>query len=135
VPPILQSIANTPLWVWALLAFLLYLGIRAVQPSAAPLWRIAILPTVFFVWGLWSLYAMHAFTAQRISPWAAAPAAGIGIGIAGLHPIRTDKAGMTVHSAARFAPPIAALRAGSTCSAIRTMERRPRSRSSQSLPA
>jgi hypothetical protein len=87
-------LAGTPLWVWALLALLLYLGIRALRPSTAPLWRIAILPTVFFVWGLYGLYAMHAFTVQRILPWAAALAAGtvIGIGIAGRHPIRADKA-------------------------------------------
>jgi hypothetical protein len=94
-----QMLAHTPPWVWALLALLLYLGIRALRPTKAPLWRIAILPTIFFVWGLWSLYAMHAFTAQRISPWAAALAAGtvIGIGIAGLHPIKADKARSLVH--------------------------------------
>jgi hypothetical protein len=92
-------LAGTPLWVWALLAVLLYLGVRALRPSTAPLWRIAILPTVFFLWGLYGLYAMHAFTAQRILPWATALAAGtvIGIGIAGLHPIRADRTRNLVH--------------------------------------
>lgn len=95
----LQMLANTPLWVWALLAVLLHLGIRALRPSTAPLRRIAILPTIFFVWGLYGLYAMHAFTAQRILPWAAALATGtvIGVGIAALHPIRADKLRNLVH--------------------------------------
>jgi hypothetical protein len=94
-----QMLAGTPPWVWALLALLLYLGIRALRPSTAPLWRIAILSTVFFLWGLHSLYAMHAFTAQRIWSWAAALAAGtgVGIGIAGLRPIRADRARNLVH--------------------------------------
>jgi fucose permease len=42
-----QIIIITPLWVWVLLAFLLYLGIRALRPGTAPLWRIAILPALF----------------------------------------------------------------------------------------
>jgi membrane protease YdiL (CAAX protease family) len=90
---IVLIVAGTPLWVWALLALLLFLGIRAMWPTTAPLWRLAILPTVFFVWGFYGLFTLHSFTVQRLLPWAVALAAGIGVGlmIAGLAKIRADK--------------------------------------------
>jgi hypothetical protein len=89
----LQIVANTPIWVWVLLVFLLLLGIRALRPATAPLWRVAILPAVFFVWGLFSLYQLHGLGPERVLPWAAALVAGIALGmlIAGLQPIRADK--------------------------------------------
>jgi hypothetical protein len=36
VTPVLQIVANTPIWVWVLLAYLLFIGIRALRPSTAP---------------------------------------------------------------------------------------------------
>jgi len=93
VPPILQIIAGTPIWVWVLLAFLLFLGVRALRPATAPLWRVAILPTVFFVWGLYSLVTLYGLTAERALPWAAALVGGtlIGMFIAGRQTIRADR--------------------------------------------
>lgn len=89
----LQIIVNTPPWVWVLLAFLLFLGIRALRPGTAPLWRIAILPAVFCVWGVSGLFSLHTPTPGRVLPWLAAIAVGVGIGmaIARLQPIRADK--------------------------------------------
>ena len=91
--PILQIVANTPIWVWVLLAYLLFIGIRALRPTTAPLWRIAILPAVFFVSGLFSLYQLHGLAPTRVIPWAAALIGGIAIGmlVASLQPIRADK--------------------------------------------
>lgn len=89
----LQVVINTPPWVWALLAFLLFLGIRALRPSTAPLWRIAILPAVFCVWGVSGLFSLHKPTPERIVPWLAAMVigAGIGMAIARLQPVRADR--------------------------------------------
>jgi len=86
-------IEGTPIWVWALLALLLFLGIRALRPTTAPLWRIAILPTVFLVWGLSGLIAANGLAVQRAAPWLAAIAAGSLIGWmnAGRYPIRADR--------------------------------------------
>ena len=99
--PVLQIVANTPIWVWVLLAYLLFIGIRALRPSTAPLWRIAILPMVFFVWGLASLYQMHGLAIQRVLPWLVALALGVGVGIliASLQPIRVDKVRHLVRTA------------------------------------
>lgn len=89
----LQIVINTPPWVWVLLAFLLFLGIRALRPSTAPLWRVAILPAVFCVWGISGLFSLHKPAPDRVLPWLAAIAAGIGIGmaVARLQPVRADK--------------------------------------------
>ena len=86
---VLQIVVNTPPWVWVLLAFLLFLGIRALQPSTAPLWRIAILPTVFCVWGVSGLFSLHKPTPERVVPWLVA--IGIGMAISRLQPVRADK--------------------------------------------
>jgi hypothetical protein len=93
VTPILQIVANTPIWVWVLLAYLLFIGIRALRPGTAPLWRIAIMPVIFFVWGLFSLYQLHGLSLARVLPWALALVGGtaIGMAIANLQPIRADK--------------------------------------------
>ena len=99
--PIMQIVNNTPIWVWVLLAYLLFIGIRALRPATAPLWRIAILPAVFFVWGLFSLYQMHGLALLRVVPWVAALVGGIAVGIviAGLQPIRADKVRHLVRTA------------------------------------
>jgi hypothetical protein len=101
MPPLLQIIAGTPIWVWVLLAFLLFLGVRGLQPSTAPLWRVAILPTVFFVWGLHSLVTLYGLTLQRALPWAAALVVGalVGMTLAARQPIRADKRRHLAHTA------------------------------------
>jgi hypothetical protein len=94
-------IAGTPTWVWALLVLLVYLGTRALRSQTAPLWRIAILPTVFVVWGLYGLIASNNVSLQRTAPWLLALAVGTAIGftIAGLRPIRADRTHGLVHVA------------------------------------
>ena len=43
---------NTPPWVFALLALLIWQGCMALRPSAQPLLRMLIIPAVFFLMGL-----------------------------------------------------------------------------------
>jgi hypothetical protein len=40
-----QILIHTPVWVWALLAFLVWQGIKAMQPRTTPIWRALIVPT------------------------------------------------------------------------------------------
>jgi hypothetical protein len=99
--PVLRIVANTPIWVWVLLAYLLFIGVRALRPGTAPLWRIAIMPTIFFLWGLFSLYQLHGLAPAKVLPWAAALVGGIVVGmlIASLRPIRADKVRHLVRTA------------------------------------
>jgi len=101
LPSLLQIVSGTPIWVWVLLAYLLYVGIRALQPSTGPLWAIAIMPAVFFVWGIYGLYDMHGLGLGRVMSWVVALLAGtaVGIGLAGLQPIRADKVRRLVRTA------------------------------------
>ena len=46
MPSLLQIVANTPLWVWPLMAFVVWAGIQGLGPRVLPPWRLAILPAV-----------------------------------------------------------------------------------------
>ena len=50
-----QILAHTPLWVWALFAFLVYRGVAAMGAREVSPYRVLIVPAVFFVWGASSL--------------------------------------------------------------------------------
>ena len=45
-------LTHTPIWVFPLLAFLIWQGWRSRQPRTQPLWRMLIVPLVFFLMGL-----------------------------------------------------------------------------------
>ena len=49
---VLLVLENTPVWVWVLLAFLIYRGIVALNPRAVDPRRALVLPIVFLVWAI-----------------------------------------------------------------------------------
>ena len=46
MPSLFQIVANTPLWVWPLMVFVLWLGVQGLRPRIISWWRLAILPAV-----------------------------------------------------------------------------------------
>lgn len=46
---VFQIVAHTPLWVWPLMALVVWLGVLGLRPRTLPLWRLAILPVVGLV--------------------------------------------------------------------------------------
>lgn len=46
---VFQIVTNTPLWVWPLMALVVWLGVLGLRPRTLPLWRLAILPAVGLV--------------------------------------------------------------------------------------
>src|SRR5437762_8041428 len=48
----IRILANTPVWVFALLGYLIWQGSRSLQPRTQPIWRMLIVPLVFFLMGL-----------------------------------------------------------------------------------
>ena len=46
MPSLFQIVTNTPLWVWPLMVFVLWLGVQGLRPRVIPWWRLAILPAV-----------------------------------------------------------------------------------------
>jgi hypothetical protein len=48
---IVQIVTHTPLWVWALFAFLVYRGVAGMRTREVSPYRVLIVPAVFLVWG------------------------------------------------------------------------------------
>lgn len=59
-------LTHTPLWVWALLALLVWLGSLGLKRRRMALRRVAIIPLVFVLWGLSGL-ASRPFDASTIA--------------------------------------------------------------------
>jgi len=47
-----RILTNTPLWVFALLAYLIWQGSQSLRPRTLPIWRMLIVPLVFFLMGV-----------------------------------------------------------------------------------
>jgi hypothetical protein len=47
-----RILANTPLWVFVLLAYLVWQGLQALRTRTQAVWRMLIVPLVFFLMGL-----------------------------------------------------------------------------------
>ena len=65
---LLQIIKGTPLWVWALLAALLWLGFRQTRTRVVGSRRAALLPGIFVILSLAGVV-----TAFRATPWPSRP--------------------------------------------------------------
>lgn len=78
---VIEVVARTPYWVWALFAFLLFIGIRGLKPTTASFARLAILPVVFLAWGLSGFATTYGLRPVGITVWIAALAVGAGIGL------------------------------------------------------
>ncbi len=61
-------LSHTPLWVWALLAVLIWLGSRGLKRRRMALRHAALVPAVFILWGLSGL-AARPFDAAIIAAW------------------------------------------------------------------
>jgi hypothetical protein len=48
-PTLLDILAHTPLWVWALFAFVLFMGYQRTRDRIVPLWRLLVLPALLLV--------------------------------------------------------------------------------------
>lgn len=81
MPSFFQIVANTPLWVWPLMAFVVWVGVQGLRPRTLPFWRLAILPLVSLVLALVGI-------AQSVQPglaaagWAVALLAAFPLGAA-----------------------------------------------------
>lgn len=51
----LGILKNTPAWVYVLFAYLLWVGFQALRPRRMPVWRVALVPAIFIIWGLTGL--------------------------------------------------------------------------------
>jgi hypothetical protein len=59
MPYVLGILTHTPPWVFLLFAYLVWQGIRALQPRTQSIWRLMIVPLIFIVWGLSRIGLRH----------------------------------------------------------------------------
>lgn len=68
---LLQILAHTPTWVFALFAVLLWVGIQQLFPRRASLTRITVMPVVMTVLAVYGVVSAFADTPWALAAWAA----------------------------------------------------------------
>lgn len=94
-----QFLLQTPVWAWAILAYLLTRGIQARRPAHTSLGRLIIIPALLTAWGLYDLVRHHGLAADTIGIWLLGIAAGAALGwrIVARFDITADRAAGTLH--------------------------------------
>lgn len=64
-----QTIIHTPWWVFLLLAYLIYIGIKARKTSVVSIYRLAILPVVFLIMSIESMVSHFKIETLSVSTW------------------------------------------------------------------
>jgi hypothetical protein len=84
-----QVLIHTPIWVFPLFAYLVWLGIKATRPRTVTIWRSLIVPAVFIIWGL-SRPLLRQDYAWPLVIWVAAAAVLLVIGLLTARPLELD---------------------------------------------
>ena len=87
-----QILVHTPLWVFALFAYLVWQGVQAMQPRTIPIWRALIVPVVFIVWGVSRIGFGHQDSAWPLVAWLVAALVLLPLGVLTPRPFEVDHA-------------------------------------------
>jgi hypothetical protein len=68
----IRILTNTPIWVFALLAYLIWQGCQSLRSRTQPIWRMLIVPLVFFLMGLSRLVTARDNGLEPLLAWFAA---------------------------------------------------------------
>ena len=85
-----QILIHTPIWVFPLLAWLVWQGIKAMRPRTVTIWRSLIVPAVFIVWGLSRLLSRQQDVMWPLLSWGAAAAVLLLVGLLTARPLELD---------------------------------------------
>lgn len=72
---ILRILGNTPVWVFALFAYLAWQGVQSLRPRVLPVWRVLMAPMVFILMGVSRIVLGRADGQWPIIAWAVAAVA------------------------------------------------------------
>ncbi len=94
-----QFLVQTPIWAWAILGWLVFRGIKARHPGTTTLTKMATIPVIFTVWGLYDLVTTYGVTLESASLWLLGIIAGSAVGwwIASRFDIVADRAAGILH--------------------------------------
>lgn len=76
----MEIITKTPIYVWPLLMFLLFMGIRARKLSIVPLKMFIIMPSIFCTWAIYAILMRYGTNFLILSLWTISLLLGVGIG-------------------------------------------------------
>lgn len=75
-----QFMIQTPVWVWVLLAYLIFRGVKARRPARTSLLKLAIIPAIFTAWGLADLARLYGLKPETVGLWLTSIVLGAVIG-------------------------------------------------------
>ena len=84
-----QILIHTPIWAFVLLAYLVWVGIKAMRPRTTTIWHSLIVPAVFIVWGLSRLVSRQDYASPLVA-WLVAAAVLMVIGLLTARPLELD---------------------------------------------
>lgn len=89
---LLLILSNTPLWVFALFALLIWLGVSQLSVRWISIHRVWLTPIVFIGWGFSGLVLRNAGSMAALLPWLAAAIIGTLIGLSRRNTLEIDHA-------------------------------------------
>src|SRR5438132_11999368 len=85
-----QVLIHTPLWVFPLFAYLVWLGIKAMRPRTTTIQRSLIVPAVFIIWGLSRLLSRQQDFVWPLLSWVVAALALLPVALLTTQPFELD---------------------------------------------
>lgn len=84
----LQIITKIPVFVWPLFAILLLSGLRARKTSTVPLALLLLIPSVFFMWSLFSFFGKYVTNPLAILFWFVCLGTGFFVGFSHIQKLK-----------------------------------------------
>jgi hypothetical protein len=88
---VFQILSHTPPGVFILLAYLVWIGIKRLQPGVRPFARVWITPGIFIVWGIVGLFRREGDFSAVLTHWTLGALAGGVLGLAKSAKIAVDR--------------------------------------------
>jgi len=85
-----QVLIHTPIWVFPLFAYLVWLGIKAMRPRTTTIWRSLIVPAIFIIWGLSRLLSDTQHGMAPLVSWTVAALVLAPVGLLAAKPFKLD---------------------------------------------
>jgi hypothetical protein len=87
---------GTPIWVFALFGYLVWVGIKGLKASERKVSRVWITPAIFITWGVIGLVMRPGSIAGNFLHWSVAALAGSGLGLLLRMPLQINRSSGTV---------------------------------------
>jgi hypothetical protein len=99
-----EILRATPIWVFVLFAYLLWMGLQRLRPGVRDIRRIGIAPAVFIAWGLVGLAGRSGPVSLTLAHWLIGAALGGALGLAMNQPLQVDRVRRLVRQPASAVP-------------------------------